>query len=94
MNGPSRTILGYASFIMIVCSAGGVAGGSADCELIRDGDRRHFCRALMNRKSLYCESIRDYDERHVCRAVVTGKSIYCEFVRDIDARTECRARVR
>ena len=79
---------------MIVCSAGDVVGGSGDCERIRDGDRRHFCRALMSRKAIYCESIRDSDVRHTCRAVVTGKSIYCESVKDSGARMECRARSR
>jgi hypothetical protein len=93
MSGRSRTILGCASLIVVVCSGGEVAGGSGDCELLRDGDRRHFCRALMNRKALYCESIRDSDVRHTCRAVVTGKQIYCESVKDSAARAECRTRV-
>lgn len=73
----SRTMkawLAYLAFWTVVIAAANLvpgAGGSA-CELIRDADRRHLCRATTGNRPAECEFIHDSDLRQECRAK-TGK---------------------
>jgi len=39
----------------------------ASCEFIKDPDKRHYCRALSDRKPSECEFIKDHDLRTLCR---------------------------
>ena len=67
-------------------------GGAGNCDLIRDSDKRNYCRAVSEKKKpIYCESIRDSDLRHYCRAIANDRPIYCESIREKDMRNMCRA---
>ena len=42
-----------------------------DCEQIRDGDQRHYCRAVSIPRKSECEFIKSHDLRQECRAKVS-----------------------
>ena len=44
---------------------------SSECELIKDADQRHYCRAVTKKQKTECELIKNADLRHRCRAEVS-----------------------
>ena len=55
------------------CAVRVAHGSPSECELIKDADKRNFCRAETQHRRSYCELIKDNDLRHRCRAIVTEK---------------------
>ncbi|NBZ95411.1 MAG: hypothetical protein EBR40_03105 [Proteobacteria bacterium] len=47
--------------------AADATGGSAQCETLRDGDLRNYCRAVTKGHRTWCEWIRQGDLRTRCR---------------------------
>jgi len=92
-SGGSRCAPGFSVPMGGDLVAPAFAGDSSHCELIRDSDGRHYCRAVSLKKPIYCESIKDSDMRHYCRAMVHGRPIYCESIKKKDTRQLCRALV-
>lgn len=45
-----------------------VLGSPLDCETIRDGDQRNYCRAISKKDASWCEFIHNHDLRQLCRA--------------------------
>lgn len=63
-------LLGWVATVVALIGAfwaADAAGGSADCEFIRDGDMRHYCRAVSTGHRTWCEWIRQGDLRVHCR---------------------------
>jgi hypothetical protein len=52
---------------------GALVPGSADCELLKDADERHMCRALTQHLKTECEFIKRPDLRQWCRVRVEGE---------------------
>jgi hypothetical protein len=49
------------------------SGSTTECELIKDSDQRHYCRAMASHRKSWCESIKNADLRHRCRALAEAK---------------------
>lgn len=63
-----------ASWGLIIKGCAKLAHAStADCSLIKDADRRHFCRAMNIPSRAECEFIKDHDLRQECRGRVNTK---------------------
>jgi hypothetical protein len=93
LGAPERCVPMFSVPMGEVDLVAAVTSDTSRCELIRDPDGRHHCRAVLTRKPIYCESIKDSDMRHYCRAVVHNRSIYCESIKGSDTRQLCRALV-
>jgi len=62
--------LGFWALVFVGCSK--LAHASPlDCEQIRDGDQRHYCRAVSIPRKSECEFIKSHDLRQECRAKVS-----------------------
>ena len=73
-------MISLQGFILILFSAflAGPAGGpAAECDFIKDQDRRNFCRALSAKDPSFCEFIKAPDLRHECRALAGKKKRQC-----------------
>ena len=66
-------VLLVGAWTMGACVVRVAHGSPAECELIKDADKRNFCRAETQHRRSYCELIKDNDLRHRCRAIVTEK---------------------
>lgn len=62
-----------AAAVFMLAIQGLAEGSTTECELIKDSDQRHYCRAMANHRKSYCESIKDNDLRHRCRALAEAK---------------------
>lgn len=66
-------VLLVGAWTMGACAVRVAHGSPSECELIKDADKRNFCRAETQHRRSYCELIQDNDLRHRCRAIVTEK---------------------
>ena len=66
-------VLLTGSWMVGSCAVKVAYGSPEECQLIKDADKRNFCRAEAYHRRSYCDLIKDNDMRHRCRAIVTEK---------------------